>query len=121
MRVEELETCIQSGYPSGREYAIYFRTRARLSDWNAAAQCDVFLTGLADYVKDELVPFDLPASLDGLIELASRVDQRVLARRQERRQSPASVMFPYPSGSQTFSVRPPFGGKKKSGPPPQHK
>ncbi|KAJ3605762.1 hypothetical protein NHX12_027806 [Muraenolepis orangiensis] len=55
------------------DYAIDFRTWARLSDWNAAVQCDVFLAGLADYVKDELVLFDLPASLDGLIELASRV------------------------------------------------
>ncbi|KAJ3601253.1 hypothetical protein NHX12_032226 [Muraenolepis orangiensis] len=33
---------------------------------------NVILTGLADYVKDELVPFDLATSLDGLIELASR-------------------------------------------------
>ncbi|KAJ3604142.1 hypothetical protein NHX12_028883 [Muraenolepis orangiensis] len=66
-------------------WGVDFRTRARLSDWNAAAQCDVFLTGLADYVKDELVPFDLPTSLDGLIELASRVDQCVLVWRPERR------------------------------------
>ncbi|KAJ3614002.1 hypothetical protein NHX12_017579, partial [Muraenolepis orangiensis] len=54
------------------DYAIDIRTQARLSGWNAAAQCDVFLACLADYVKDELVPFDLPASLDGLIEFASR-------------------------------------------------
>ena len=37
---------------------------------------DAFLLGLADYVKDELVSYDLPASLDDIIELASRVDDR---------------------------------------------
>ncbi|KAJ3599202.1 hypothetical protein NHX12_033165 [Muraenolepis orangiensis] len=40
------------------DYAIDFRTRARLID--AAAQCNVFLVGLADYIKDELVSIDLP-------------------------------------------------------------
>lgn len=67
------------------DYAIDFRTRARLSDWNAAAQCDAFLNGLAPYVKDELVSFDLPSSLDGLIELTSRLDRRIQARRREQR------------------------------------
>ena len=67
------------------DYALEFRTRARLSDWNEAAQCEVFLSGLAEYVKDELISFDLPANLDGLVELTSRVDRRIQARRQERR------------------------------------
>ncbi|XP_068186426.1 uncharacterized protein [Antennarius striatus] len=67
------------------DYAIDFRTRARLSDWNAATQCDAFLNGLAPYVKDELVPFDLPNSLDGLIELTTRLDRRIQTRRKEQR------------------------------------
>lgn len=68
------------------DYAIDFRTRARLSDWNSAAQCDAFLAGLAEYIKDELVSYDLPSSLDGLIELTSRFDRHIQARRQDRRQ-----------------------------------
>uniref|UniRef100_A0A674PJ94 Uncharacterized protein n=1 Tax=Takifugu rubripes TaxID=31033 RepID=A0A674PJ94_TAKRU len=71
------------------DYAIDFRTRARLSDWNPAAQCDAFLNGLAPYIKDALVPFDLPPSLDGLINLTSRLDRRVQARRRELRQGEA--------------------------------
>lgn len=53
------------------EYAIDFCTRTRQSDWNIAAQCDAFLMGLGDYIKDELVFHDMPSSLDGLIKLTS--------------------------------------------------
>ncbi len=76
---------LRQGDRTVADYAIDFRTRARLSDWNAAAQCDAFLNGLAPYVKDELVSFDLPNSLDGLIELTTRLDRRIQARRRELR------------------------------------
>ncbi|KAJ3602064.1 hypothetical protein NHX12_029824 [Muraenolepis orangiensis] len=58
------------------DYAIDFRTRARLSDWNAAAQCDVFLTGLADYVKDELLSPDVR----GLRERCARTKRELASR-----------------------------------------
>ncbi|KAJ3590854.1 hypothetical protein NHX12_008802 [Muraenolepis orangiensis] len=49
-----------------------------------AAKCDIFLRGLVEYIKDGLVSFDLPSSLDGLrIELASRVDRHIQGRRLE--------------------------------------
>ncbi|TKS65266.1 Retrotransposon-like protein 1 [Collichthys lucidus] len=59
--------------------------RARQSKWNTEAQCDAYLQGLEEYVKDELVSYDLPATLDELIELTRRVDRRIQARREERR------------------------------------
>ena len=65
------------------DYAIDFRIRAMRSEWNQAAQVDAFLLGLADYIKDELVSYDLPASLDEIIALASRVDRRIQARQGE--------------------------------------
>lgn len=68
------------------DYAIDFRTQARLSDSNSAAQCDAFPDGLAPYTKDELVSFNLPPSLDGLTELSSRLDIRIQVRRRELRQ-----------------------------------
>uniref|UniRef100_A0AAQ4Q1R1 Retrotransposon gag domain-containing protein n=1 Tax=Gasterosteus aculeatus aculeatus TaxID=481459 RepID=A0AAQ4Q1R1_GASAC len=76
------------------DYAIDFRTRARQSRWNTEAQCDAYLRGLEDYVKDELVSFDLPTSLDELIELTQRVDRRILARQEERRQGGAGRLQP---------------------------
>ncbi|KAK0134635.1 Retrotransposon-derived protein PEG10 [Merluccius polli] len=59
------------GSCSVTDYAIDFRIRTRRSELNQAAQVDTFLLGLADYIKDELVSHDLPASLDENIALAS--------------------------------------------------
>ncbi|XP_077940507.1 uncharacterized protein LOC144384593 [Gasterosteus aculeatus] len=78
----------------GDRAAVDFRTRARQSRWNTEAQCDAYLRGLEDYVKDELVSFDLPTSLDELIELTRRVDRRILARQEERRQGGAGRLQP---------------------------
>lgn len=77
---------LRQGSRTVADYAVDFRTRALQSQWNSAAQTDAFLLGLADYIKDELVSYDLPTSLDGLIELAAKLDRRIQARRQERRQ-----------------------------------
>lgn len=88
------------------DYAIDFRTSSRRSSWNEPAQCDTYLRGLADYMRDELVSYDLPASLDGLIELTSRIDRRIQTRRGEqqtraagrcsRQQLPVSGRFRLP-------------------------
>ncbi|TWW54183.1 hypothetical protein D4764_0209330, partial [Takifugu flavidus] len=80
---------IRQGNQSVADYSIDFRTKARQSNWNLAALRDAFLHGLAEYIKDELVSYPLPATLDELIELSTRLDLRVRARRRERRQNPA--------------------------------
>ncbi|KAL1276813.1 hypothetical protein QQF64_036436 [Cirrhinus molitorella] len=43
----------------------------------------MFLYGLSDSIKDEIYPLELPTSVDGLIDLAVRVDAR-LQRRSQR-------------------------------------
>ena len=90
---------LSQGRRSVSEYAIDFRTRAPMCDWNPAALRDVFLQGLAGYIKDELVAYDPPSSLEALIELATRLDLRIQARRRERRsevppRSPVRSWFP---------------------------
>ncbi len=75
---------LHQGGRSVADYSIDFRTRARQSNWNVEAQCDAYLLGLGSYVKDELVSYDLPKSLDGLIELTTQVDRHIQARREER-------------------------------------
>lgn len=101
---------LQQGTRTVANYAIEFRTRALHSQWNPAAQTDAFLRGLADYIKDELVSFELPSSLDGLIELVTRLDSRIQARRRERRQGPSerrlthrSHLFPGPTSSSAIT------------------
>ncbi|KAM7378680.1 hypothetical protein PAMP_004286 [Pampus punctatissimus] len=81
---------LQQGNRTVADFSIDFRTRARQSCWNESALRDLFLHSLADYIKDELVSHEPPSTLDGMIELAIRVDLRIQARRRERRWGTAS-------------------------------
>eukprot|EP00064_Thunnus_orientalis_P017544 superscaffoldBa00003762_g17628 len=76
---------LKQGERTVADYSIDFRTRASRSKWNYLALCDAFLNGLADYIKDELVSHDLPTTLDGVVELATRIDLRIQARIQQQR------------------------------------
>lgn len=71
------------------DYSIDFHTRASQSRWNSSAFCEAFLHGLADYIKDELVSHDTPLNLDGVIDLAIRIDLHVQIRRREKCQGGA--------------------------------
>ncbi len=66
-------------------YSIEFRTLAASCGWNDKALWDHFLHGLAEHIKDEIYSLELPSSLDGLIDLAIRVDNRISLRSRHRR------------------------------------
>uniref|UniRef100_A0A9J8CTZ9 Retrotransposon gag domain-containing protein n=1 Tax=Cyprinus carpio carpio TaxID=630221 RepID=A0A9J8CTZ9_CYPCA len=68
---------LHQGERSVSEYSIKFRTLAAECHWNEEAQWDRFLHGLADHVQKEIYMLDLPPKLNGLIELAQRVDARL--------------------------------------------
>ncbi|KAI2646204.1 Transposon Tf2-9 polyprotein [Labeo rohita] len=74
---------LRQGERSVSDYSIEFRTLAAECQWNEEAQWDRFLHGLADRVQKEIYALDLPADLNGLIDLALRVDSRL--SRAERR------------------------------------
>lgn len=59
------------------DYSIEFHTLAAECCWNLEVQWDVFLNGLAHYIKDEIYALELPTSLDGLVDLASWVHTRL--------------------------------------------
>ncbi|TWW74436.1 Retrovirus-related Pol polyprotein from transposon opus [Takifugu flavidus] len=65
------------GERSMSDYSIDFCTLASWSQWSPAALVDTFLHGLAAHIKDAMVAYDVPSSLDGAIDLATRVDLRV--------------------------------------------
>uniref|UniRef100_A0A3B3HH37 CCHC-type domain-containing protein n=1 Tax=Oryzias latipes TaxID=8090 RepID=A0A3B3HH37_ORYLA len=67
------------------DYAIEFRTLGTESDWNPAALTNAFLEGLSEEMKDQLAPLEIPSSLEPLIALAIRIDNRLQDRRQGRR------------------------------------
>ncbi len=66
-------------------YSNEFRTLAASCGWNDKALWDHFIHGLAEHIKDEIYSLELPSSLDGLIDLAIRVDNRICLRSCHRR------------------------------------
>ncbi|KAI2655929.1 Transposon Tf2-6 polyprotein [Labeo rohita] len=72
------------------DYSIKFRTLDAECRWNLEVEWDMFLHGLADYIKDEIYSLELPTSLDGLVDLAIRVDKRLQQRDQRVRRAPAA-------------------------------
>ena len=72
------------GSRSGADYAIDFRKLAAESGWNIEALHSVFLNGLIKVLKDELASRDNPDTLEELIVLAIRIDNRFRERRHER-------------------------------------
>ncbi len=78
-----LDLC--QGHQAVADYAIDFRTLASESRWDSEALVSTFYRGLSEDVKDELASRDWGSSLEELITLAIRIDNRVRERRRERR------------------------------------
>ena len=64
--------------------AIYFRMLPAESGWNTEALHSAFLNGLSEVLKDALDFQDNPDTLDELIVLAIRIDNRRQEHRHER-------------------------------------
>ncbi len=79
---------LRQGNRSVTDYSIEFRTLAAECKWNYEAQWDMFRHGLADRIINEIYTQELPTSLDGLIDLAIRVDARLQRRGQQALQMP---------------------------------
>ncbi|KAL0166247.1 hypothetical protein M9458_038091, partial [Cirrhinus mrigala] len=97
---------LRQGERSVSDYSIKFRTLAAECKWNEEAQWDMFLHGLADRVQKEIYALDLPANLNGLIDLALRVDS-CLSRAERRglsaRLPPGEGIPPRASGHDAIS------------------
>lgn len=65
-------------------YSIDFRILAAESGWDEKALQGAFLRGLREELKDELAARDETSSLEELISLAIRLDNRLSERRRER-------------------------------------
>ena len=91
---------LRQGSRSTAEYAVEFRTLAAESGWNDVALQGAFLRGLCEGVKDELATRDESPSLEVLISLAIRVDNRHRERGARIPQaSPAHTCHPGPRPS----------------------
>uniref|UniRef100_A0A674MXQ5 Gypsy retrotransposon integrase-like protein 1 n=1 Tax=Takifugu rubripes TaxID=31033 RepID=A0A674MXQ5_TAKRU len=75
---------LRQGSSSVADYSIRFRILAARSGWNDAALQGVFTQGLSDDLKDELAAREQPETLEALIGLATRLDNRLRERRRQR-------------------------------------
>lgn len=86
-----LRTLVQT--TSVSRYWVNFKALALHTGWNDEALQDQFRRGLRGSVKDGLVNHDKPDSLDGLKDLAIKVDQRIFERDQEKRRDTGRSPF----------------------------
>ena len=70
------------------DYAIQFQTLAASCDWNKGALRARFLDGLDDSIQDEIATHELPSDMDSMVDLALRIESRLLRRRQRRSGNP---------------------------------
>ncbi|KAL0187880.1 hypothetical protein M9458_014979, partial [Cirrhinus mrigala] len=68
---------LKQGECSVSKYTTEFRTLTVQTTWSDAALHTAYYEGLSTRPKDELAVWELPATLEGMIQLALRVDQRM--------------------------------------------
>uniref|UniRef100_A0A3Q2VTY0 Retrotransposon gag domain-containing protein n=1 Tax=Haplochromis burtoni TaxID=8153 RepID=A0A3Q2VTY0_HAPBU len=61
-------------------FASQFRTLAAKLKWGDTSLRSIFLEGLADYIRDEMTGRETPKSLDEAVDLALKIDQRVMSQ-----------------------------------------
>ncbi|KAK2921302.1 hypothetical protein Q8A73_000787 [Channa argus] len=76
---------LTQGGSSVADYSIQFKILAAKTQWNPEALYEAYYHGLADYIKDILATRELPKSLDDLVSLTIKIDQRLWQRCRERK------------------------------------
>uniref|UniRef100_A0A3B3QH18 ribonuclease H n=1 Tax=Paramormyrops kingsleyae TaxID=1676925 RepID=A0A3B3QH18_9TELE len=71
---------LRQGGSSVSRYTADFRTLTVQTTWGDSALRTPYYEGLAPRIRDELAGRELPATLEGLIQLALRIDQRMSSR-----------------------------------------
>uniref|UniRef100_A0A671UQR8 CCHC-type domain-containing protein n=1 Tax=Sparus aurata TaxID=8175 RepID=A0A671UQR8_SPAAU len=102
---------LRQGRKSVADYSIDFRIAAAESGWDETALRGVFQRSLADNIQDELAAQDDTDSLEELISLAIRLDNRLREIRREKATSVAPAApqprRPVPACHHDPSPRPP--------------
>lgn len=77
---------LRQGQRSVMEFAVEFQILARSSGWPPEPLTNVFLHGLADHIRDLLITYPRPSSLDSAISLSIKIhpDQRLQNRCHHR-------------------------------------
>ncbi|XP_063781264.1 collagen alpha-2(VI) chain-like [Pseudophryne corroboree] len=84
---------LKQGINSVEVYCAEFRRWANDCCWNDPALRSQFRLGLTEQIKDFLVQYPSPATLDALMELAIKADRRIRERRMEK-EVPSPTVYP---------------------------
>ncbi|KAL0186621.1 hypothetical protein M9458_018291, partial [Cirrhinus mrigala] len=102
---------LKQGSRSVSRYTTEFRTLAVQTTWSNAALRTAYYEGLSIRLKDELAVRELPDTLEGMIQLALRVDQRMSHNTKSVFRSltgpPGYQRTPEPSTSHAVAASPP--------------
>ncbi|KAL0199846.1 hypothetical protein M9458_003033, partial [Cirrhinus mrigala] len=102
---------LKQGSRSVSRYTTEFRTLAVQTTWSNAALRTAYYEGLSIRLKDELAVRELPDTLEGMIQLALRVDQRMSLNTKSVFRSltgpPGYQRTPEPSTSHAVAASPP--------------
>lgn len=71
-------------YRSDSDYAIQLHALVATTDWISQALSDVFIYGLCEEIKDELVTCELPPQFDKLLDLTIHIDSLIHQCRDEQ-------------------------------------
>jgi len=82
---------IKQGNSSVAEFSINFRVKAAASGWNQSALKGAYFMALNESIKDELATLDEPATLEELIRLTIKLDNRIRARNSSKSRNLGSV------------------------------
>lgn len=107
---------------SAAEFAVEFRILSVESGWNETALIDLFLHSLSEKLKDELATREVPSSLEEVVSLAIRLDNRLRERQRERGNH--ALGFSSPPSARTLRAPNPqltsnLAGSTPSAPPPE--
>lgn len=91
--IQQMTHLKQTG--SASTYGSMFVQISSVLDWDPQPLMEYFYQGLKDEVKDELCKTDRPDTLAKFIEKATKIDERLYQRRQERKGKERSKFIPY--------------------------
>ena len=92
------------GKKSVAEYSIAFRSIASATGWADPPLITTFIRSLSESVKDALAMIDIPKTLDAVVQIAIRIDNRVREREKEKGANKGSQFAMKPQFSKTLSL-----------------
>lgn len=112
--IQKLQNLKQQG--SASAYGSLFVQISSILDWDPQPLMEYFYQGLKEEVKDELCKTDRPDTLAKFIEKATKIDERIYQRRQERKGKERTKFIPYKANQKKPRLSTQHGATTHSGP-----